>query len=290
LKSKDRRLIVFLDGINEDGDPKKLLSYTSDLVREVSESPFVKIIISCRSSFWDMLSKMGILDNKAFYRADGQWEIQLARFTEEELREAFELYKRQYDLKTTYEELSEKRMNRVKTLVADPLMLRLVAEVYKGREIAADISSVAVFKQYCDGKMTEAKDRWLVKQLTRKMRDKATDYLIIEELWKDEQLAKEVMSHEVDSSFVHMVDAGVLQLSGGYLGTGLEYSRARVKFAHDRVHEYLLAEEEIPIVRKQGAGRLIELIEESKIYSPIWGATKRDGSITGWNRLTLLAP
>ena len=73
-----------------------------------------------------------------------EFEIELERFQRDELREVYEKYSQAFSLHTKYDELRPS----IREVLRDPLVLRLVAEIYTYQEIPEDIRINEIYKLY----------------------------------------------------------------------------------------------------------------------------------------------
>lgn len=125
LQERDRpwHLVLIIDGLDE--HPRHQAMQEIDRLSAFASSyPWFKILVSSRLEYFE---ESGV-------DADTVDVYILGGFNESELPDVYRIFQVEYKLKTAPEELSE----RVRELIRDPLMLRRLAEAYRGRAIPAD--------------------------------------------------------------------------------------------------------------------------------------------------------
>ena len=127
----DKRVLIFIDAINEFHDPARLLVEILDLYRD--GPPYeLRFVLSCRTIAWGhMQPRLEARHEALLYRPEGAEQLALptlALFSGAELEAAFSRYAWHFDIDATIENLSP----RTRRLLRDPLMLRMVAEAYRG--------------------------------------------------------------------------------------------------------------------------------------------------------------
>jgi hypothetical protein len=180
-REHNRKFVIFIDGIDEFiGNHQQLKNELLDLVHRLRETP-IRLCLSCKSFDWSNF----VIDNgrsfnrlatsvyppqqlkgsnqlQAIYSPDphniGVW---LQEYTDDELEATFSKYKQVFSLQGQLQGTtrSECRM---------PLILRLLADVWKGRNrnIPSEISQREVFDWYWTLQMSKvrqkfAAERWL---------------------------------------------------------------------------------------------------------------------------------
>ena len=134
-----KTLIVAFDAINENMDGKALLRQIDQMVGEV-RYPWLKVVITSRPQAWRTLKRGLRLAEDRYYRKRGsdkywvelqEFTVKLEPFKREELPQVYEKYRQVYGLQTKYEALKSP----IRSALRDPLMLRLVAEIYRDQAI-----------------------------------------------------------------------------------------------------------------------------------------------------------
>lgn len=130
-----KRMIVFIDAINEHKDMRQILEMTKGLIATYGE--WTRIVISCRSHAWDLLRKHMIrirLPVRLFYSYPGNREpiVRLGSFSESEADLAFRRYQDRYGFQSgSFGTLQDQ----VREVLKDPLMLWLMAEAHQGKKL-----------------------------------------------------------------------------------------------------------------------------------------------------------
>jgi DNA-binding SARP family transcriptional activator len=260
---RDRAVVLIFDAVNEfhylDAGPPDLLKRLDGLIGRL-ESPQVKVIISCRTITWNQMDALG--------QADLFWEryhlhrpLILEPFTPEELRRAYPAYRRHFQLRTSFDALSEHTRHRCQ----NPLLLRLTAGVYRGRELPANAPTVAVFHDYYARQVRRDSDRRFLEALVARLAEARANALPLTTLAADPQL-RPALGDEPDIPYQRLRDAGVLLEAG-------QYAR-QVRFTYERFFEYLLARHYLAR-RERGElppGFLAEMARQARDYPPLWGA------------------
>jgi hypothetical protein len=151
-----RKVILCIDAINENTEAKALLRQIDELVESLPW-PWLKVVITSRPEAWRVIKRGVRLAEARYYREAGKEKLgvemepfsysqELEPFTRHELPRAYEKYRRVYNLQTGYEDLSAE----VRPVLQDPLVLRLVADMYQGQEIPLAIKAGEVYQKYID--------------------------------------------------------------------------------------------------------------------------------------------
>ena len=267
------RMLLVFDAINEHDDPASFLKAINHrLVRKYHHYPWLKVVVSCRSELWGLLQLERFASRHWFYQVGDQMGVRLAIFSPEELRRAYkENYRKKYGLRTSYEDLSDQ----AKRFMRDPLMLLFVAKAYEGQEVPDDVGSLRVFRRYVDEKIGSVSDeKIVVDRLVKMMYQSAEDALGVADMWQDSEIGEWVMAPRRPSDpmahrspYVRLLDEGVIYETSTLEGL---FAKPQVRFTHDRLFEYLLAEVVLPAVPR--SEDILRLIEESHDYSSLWGA------------------
>ena len=164
LDDNGETLTIFVDAINEYsgiGGPLSLLADLIGVVKSEQALRRCKIVVTCRTETWVRYAQRygsdRPLDPEVFYTPDGD-ALRLRSFEDLAPRAAlFAAYQRHYDLRPpTYDQLSEP----VRSLIAQPFMMTLVAESYAGGEIPRDLDYFSLFAQLTERKHAAAQILW----------------------------------------------------------------------------------------------------------------------------------
>jgi hypothetical protein len=151
------KLVLIFDAINENPDGNSLLRHIDQMVGQESY-PWLKIMITSRPNAWRTLRRELHLATEFYYHdpVNEEYWVELQGFTVRlepfqrgELPEAYEKYRHAYNLQTKFEELDLA----VRDAVRDPLILRLVAEIYQGQEIPKRVRVSDIYGRYVQALM-----------------------------------------------------------------------------------------------------------------------------------------
>jgi len=152
--TESRRVVLCIDAINENAEAKDLLRQIDELV-EVSPWPWLKVVATSRPEAWRAIKRGVRLAEARYYREKGEGHLgvemapfsysqELKPFTRDELPLAYGKYREAYDFRTAYSDL----LSGVKTVLQDPLVLRLVADIYQGQEIPSTVKVGEIYQEY----------------------------------------------------------------------------------------------------------------------------------------------
>jgi hypothetical protein len=145
-------LIVVLDAINGNAEAGAWVQKLDQMLRDV-RVPWLKVLVTSRPQTWAMLSQAGGLDQDLYYCVPDTGDpsdmgpenaIRLSPFDCSELPIVYEKYRQVYELQTGYQALKPP----IRRALCDPLMLRLVAETYRGQNIPRQICLERLYEQY----------------------------------------------------------------------------------------------------------------------------------------------
>ena len=174
--TESRRVVLCIDAINENAEAKDLLRQIDELV-EVSPWPWLKVVVTSRPEAWRAIKRGVRLAEARYYREKGEERLgvemepfsysqELKPFTPDELPLAYGKYREVYDLRTAYSDLP----SGVKTVLQDPLVLHLVADIYQGQEIPSTIKVGEIYQEH-------------INHLIRTERLTVTDLRFLEQDW-----------------------------------------------------------------------------------------------------------
>lgn len=153
-----KTLIVVFDAINENAEGKTLLKQIDQMVGDL-RYPWLKVLITSRPEAWRIFRKGLQLAEARYYReqrSDEQREglqeftVKLEPFKHAELPEVYEKYRIAYGLKTRYGELKTP----IQDALREPLVLRLVADIFHEAAIPQQIHVTDIYEQYVQALLT----------------------------------------------------------------------------------------------------------------------------------------
>jgi hypothetical protein len=156
-KSKDmsnRKLLVIFDAINENTDPREVLKRIDQMVGQ-ERYLWLKVLITSRPEGWRAMKRGLPLAEDRYYKEKGsedvsielqEFTVKLDIFERDELQAVYSKYYWVFDLKTEYAALKAA----VRNVLRDPLVLRLVADIHRGKSIPDQIQVNDIYKSYVD--------------------------------------------------------------------------------------------------------------------------------------------
>ncbi len=194
-----RRLLLFVDAINESSDPEALYDEIQGFISSLDEGgvTFCKLLVSMRTATWHRMESNFDFPKRVVYysRSDDDVEqpyLAIERFTPEETRQAYELYRRgddsetsatlvrrefRFRLETPFDELPIS----VRVLVSNPIFLRFLA--LSRSRVTEDVDASQVLLDYHENTATlPRKHRYLLHYLLRALWDKRDDFLDEDEI------------------------------------------------------------------------------------------------------------
>jgi hypothetical protein len=189
-------LLVVLDAINEHSEAGKLLVRIDQMVSK-ARYPWLKVLVTSRPQAWLMLKRGIPLAEDRYYRergADEYWiempefTVTLEPFHRAELPTVYEKYRQAYELQTPYQALEAP----IRELLRDPLVLRLVAEIYRGKAIPEQIQVSDIVEQYLE-------------ELLRTERLQPEDLTLLEQELMPLMLAEDDYGNKATASQIHSV-------------------------------------------------------------------------------------
>lgn len=251
-----RQLIVIFDAINENANPREVL-YKIDQMVGQERYPWLKVLVTSRPEGWRAMKRGLPLAEERYYRGQGsddvsieleEFAVKLDIFERAELQAVYENYRRFFNLQTEYSSLKPA----VRNALRDPLVLRLVADINKGKSIPDHIQVNAIYKSYIDNLLSAEPKRLyqqdvilLEQELMPLMlkpgllENKLTSSQIEAARTKDGRPIWELLhsadpiggGQKVNDSYVRLRDTELLDESG----TGLEYV---IGFKYERFYEF----------------------------------------------------
>ena len=197
-----KKLLVFVDAINESGNPKQLLHEIVSLCSQQPPHPSFRIVFSCRTGVWTRLESTLNPDQEAsFFRKSGKTDRLypiLSKFEDNELKTAYGKYSEAFQVGIEYDILRKTISSESLDLLREPLILRLFAHSYSGGlgegVIPRDINTWGVFEKYSEtrlaihGKAIYDNDERFLNRLAECMWQNHTDRLGQDIIHKEDDL------------------------------------------------------------------------------------------------------
>lgn len=235
-----RSVVLVLDSINdyrgsESNGTQVLIRRIHTLATRLRGRNF-RIVASCNSATWERLRRAAPMrfDRERFHHCGDDPFLRLAAFTDAERDDAYTRYREVFALRSGIEALPPAVRERLR----DPVLLRMVAEAYRGAKqplLAANLG-LAIYRRYFEDRVSLPRESWLVHELAEEMLRRQTGALPMMELARHEHLGPEILSDNPSSAYAQLLDRGVLQEVRADGRAGIV-----VKFSHTRVAAYALA-------------------------------------------------
>ncbi|PDW02308.1 protein kinase domain-containing protein [Candidatus Viridilinea mediisalina] len=265
-----RRLVIIFDALNEyrsgtQSGPADLLRQLDALAGRVS-GPWLRIVASCSTAAWGQLERAGAtrLFWSAYHQAsDGSPHLTLGPFTPRDLAEAYPHYRSFFQLQTGFEQLTPALRERLRM----PLMLRLVAESYRNGPLvlAGQGLSLGLLRRFYDERVRQRREHLFIEELAAELLRRGQLNAPLRELARNTLLRDELLSDEPDSTYIRLLDAGILTELSGDL-----FSGELVGFAYGELGAYVLARH---LLRAPGGKRglpevISELMAQARSFAP----------------------
>jgi hypothetical protein len=150
--TNDKQLLIVFDAINEHAEPTKVLRSIDKLVCDIGY-PWIKILVTSRPQAWRTMKRGLQLSEGLYFKqidTEEHWvelegfTVQLEDFNRDELHHVYENYRQAYGIQNDYTLLKSS----IRETLRDPLILRLVAEIYKGGSIPDQLRVNDIYEQY----------------------------------------------------------------------------------------------------------------------------------------------
>ena len=236
----NRSFLIVFDSINEHTKREALVSKLAEFVNKI-EDPRIKVLLTCRIPLWNTIKRFfNVPIDRVYHVAGPDSYVEVDSFTKEETELVYNNYKDAYNLRTNYTELSEQ----VKYFIANPLFLKMAAEVYGGnqQEIPKALALRDVFSEYilgCLGEQGyESTEFGILQRIIEIMYEKAKKELELGILKQDSKIGQYIIPN-CDTPFLNLVDDGLLSQKDE---KSIIRTVQKIYVTYERVFEYLLAE------------------------------------------------
>jgi hypothetical protein len=142
------QVILFIDGLNENKDPNKLLQGIDKMVMEYGGElvKWLKIVVTCRPETWRNIKRGSLKCNHYFSVCAGEDEIELTRFTNDEVKSAYLLHQQKYNVLTRWDDIPMD----LRRELQQPLFLWLITSSNAGKPLPARILRSHLYESYID--------------------------------------------------------------------------------------------------------------------------------------------
>lgn len=295
-KMAGKTLLLVFDAINENLDGKALLQQIDQMVGEM-RYPWLKVVITSRPQAWRTLKRGLRLADDRYFRERGKdecWvelegftyaeEVQLKPFDWEELPKVYANYQKTYRLQTPYESLPAQ----LRSVLCDPLMLRLVARIHQGQSIPNHVQISDIYEQYVQvlvatERLTEGDLFFLEQEIvplmiaegqyrnkltaTRAQRTRTQDGRPLWELIRSDDTLSN--GQPVNAGYMRLADAEILVAQG----PPTDYE---IAFKYERFYDYFAGKRLFSIAESKDAKLAFyqELVAQILNTAYLWGPIK----------------
>lgn len=270
-----RQFVLIFDAINEfrsgtQAGPEALLRQIDALVRHLPERQ-TRVALSCSTPIWRQLERLGTAQlywSRYFQPADEPL-LRLERFTPAEAALAYTRYRELFQLSTPFEALPAALRERLR----GPLLLRMLAETYRGRPgpTAHDALALGIFRSYYEQRVRQRRDQLFAETLALELLQQRRAALPVDRLAQHPLLGPEVLREDSDSSYYRLLDAGILAEQSGSALQG-----DQVGFTYARVGAYVLARALLRLAPAPAelVARLADLLHEARAFPLAWDTAR----------------
>jgi hypothetical protein len=275
-RASEKQFVIIFDNLNDyrgsfdqKTGPYELLRKIDALVRNPNfPASAVRFLISCSTPTWSYLEKQDarFLEwayRPPYYQPEEDQVINLAVFSDEELKAAYEAYKNYFELQSPFDALPEAIRQRMRT----PDLLRMLAETYQSRPepIAYEAQALSIFRRYYEQRVRRLQDKVLLKKLVVEMYNQKRVSLPLIDLASLDHFREELLSDDWNTSYKRLLEVGVLT------ETKSPFTGDTVSFTHSRFGAFALAlhlGNQGPITETV----LLGLVDESSDFPMVWDA------------------
>ena len=263
--SSKQPFIVIIDGLNENANPNLLSRNLEDFISEITEHHFIRIIISCRSEYYD---KHYINFNKAAF-SPFMSEVRSLRIHNEGISEKkiFWSYMDYFDIEITRYNISV-----FKQLTRNFLLLRIFCDSHQHEKIPylGSIQKQALFERYYQNKVEEITKRMNADDELRVMGkidikrflENLIHYMIQYKTYENipfEDLLSESDNRKV---YVRFLDENILVRRDPTSSTSVFAVQEVVNFNFDEFRDYLIADYLINKIYPQDTRQFCNFLEK----------------------------
>jgi hypothetical protein len=294
-ESDSRTVILCIDAINENPEARQVLKEIDDLV-ERSPWPWLKILVTSRPEAWQTMKRGLSLAETRYYYEEGSddrlsiemesfsYSLELAPFEKDELPLVYEKYRQAYNLLTDYTDLP----TTVKMILRDPLVLRLMADIYQDTTLPRELESSQIYQSYIDSLLKterlEQRDlHFLESELIERMIDLEhfTNRLTLAEIGqartKDGRTLFDLIHDDgllstgrrVNQSYLNLLDSEILVR----LGEGRDYE---IAFKFERFYDYFTGKRLYILAHREGfcGERYMGWVKQIQKHPYLWGGVR----------------
>jgi hypothetical protein len=257
-RQQKRRLLVFIDAVNEfspgkpDPRPVHLLDALDRIIQEMdTPASNIKFVITCRPETWRRATDnapMRFRTNPDTYFSPKGPANEIAwvlpRFSDQEFAGAYEKYRAEGQIVTSFEQLSPVAVYHLK----DPFLLSLASKAYSKLEIPRDLDTGTLFERYFEN-LQQLKLGATIDGIVSEMfvGDDSNETITRTSFRRDSHLASRNGSLYAELNFSDDLKDGAKLKEQNVIrewrekGDAGDQSIPNIRFTYDRFAEYLLS-------------------------------------------------
>ena len=260
-EKEKKTVYFFFDALNEcleykngSGKSKGALDLLSEINHYLVQEKYAyfKIVITCRNYTWEeLIHKENQASNRNYFLMEDKKELSIKGFTDDELIEAYSKYQKQYNLKTSVEELFEDKYGFVRMRLSDPLILKMASINFKNNYLPVEILRFNTANLFLL-KIEEVKNAaggivmlQILDKLAKAMWEKRKDAISLSDLYAAYDLQNDSLYslsrllfcneyYERSNSLLQLMDIGILRICG-------YWEQLELQFVFERFFEFMLA-------------------------------------------------
>jgi hypothetical protein len=147
ILNERRKFIIFIDGLNENIDPKYLYREIEKFIKDIAYLNSIKVVITSQPELWRSMTRSIHIDTSFFYESGMEKfkiETQLSFFSNKELINAFHYFKNIYNINNSWEEIPED----LKQILKNPFYFEVVAATHINKSITDVNSPFEIIEEY----------------------------------------------------------------------------------------------------------------------------------------------
>ena len=254
-ENSNKRILLFIDAINENPNSKELLIQLDELVTRGYK--WLKIIITSRPETWNIIRHGTRISEGLYYKSHYSnlnsdqldqlnYSEQLKQFSTEELPIVYKKHKKAFDLKRDFLNLDIS----IREIIKDPFNLWLISRTYRNIEIPEKVLTTEIINDYLDSLVSNKVENFENEDLIF-LRERIIPLMIENSQYKNSISIVDIYNagHELyelifneqelsngqlmNQSFVNLVDAGILEKKG----TG---RNPEISFKFERFYDFFI--------------------------------------------------
>lgn len=251
-----RRVLLVLDAINENTQPRDLLKQINELLQQSWK--WLKVLLTVRPEAWQRMYHGQRLAESLFFQPTIKTAVQsedrpylaacdMQPFDWGELRTVYARYQAKFDLKTAYDDLSAD----VHQLIREPLQLWMIANTYQNHMVSATLTASRLVESYIHTllethRLYEQDIRFLQCELVPLMAPRPNQYTNVITVAALEEAGGDLLDRVFSEGYYSTgegVSESFQRLADAHIVVKRVHGMAsEVQFKYERFYEYFLGE------------------------------------------------